>query len=72
MQPAPKVVELNKWLSSFAESKGYVYVDYYAAMKDDRGGLPAKLSRDGVHPNPAGHAIMEPLVAAGIEKALAQ
>lgn len=72
MQPAPKVVELNKWLSSFAESKGFVYVDYYAAMKDDRGGLPAKLSRDGVHPNPAGHAIMEPLVAAGIEKALAQ
>ena len=72
MQPAPKVIELNKWLSSFAASKGYVYVDYYAAMKDERGGLPSNLSRDGVHPNAAGHAIMEPLVAAGIQKALAQ
>ena len=72
MQPAPKVIELNKWVSSFAASKGYVYVDYYAAMKDVRGGLPSNLSRDGVHPNAAGHAIMEPLVAAGIQKALAQ
>lgn len=72
MQPAPKVVELNNWISSFAASKGFVYVDYYAAMKDNRGGLPANLSRDGVHPNAAGHAIMEPLVAAGIQKALAQ
>ena len=72
MQPAPKVIELNKWISSFALSKGFVYVDYYAAMKDDRGGLPSNLSRDGVHPNAAGHAIMEPLVTAGIQKALAQ
>ena len=72
MQPAPKVIELNKRMSSFAASKGYVYVDYYAAMKDERGGLPSNLSRDGVHPNAAGHAIMEPLVTAGIQKALAQ
>jgi len=72
MQPAPKVVELNKWISSFAASKHFVYVDYYAAMKDDRGGLPATLSKDGVHPNAAGHAIMQPLVEAGIRKALAR
>jgi len=72
MQPAPKVIDLNKWMSSFAASKGYVYVDYYAAMKDNRGGLPSNLSRDGVHPNAAGHAIMEPIIAAGIQKALAQ
>ena len=41
-----------------------------AAMKDDRGGLPPNLSHDGVHPNPAGFALMAPLVEAGIEKAL--
>jgi lysophospholipase L1-like esterase len=68
--PAPKVVALNAWIKAYAAEKGYVYVDYYSAMKDDRGGLPAALSRDGVHPLPAGYAIMTPLVEAGIEKAL--
>ncbi len=70
--PAPQVVTLNEWIKSYAASHSYPYVDYYSAMKDDRGGLPATLSRDGVHPNEAGHTIMAPLVAAGIEKALAQ
>jgi len=39
-------------------------------MKDDRGGLPATLSGDGVHPLPAGFAVMTTLAEAGIEKAL--
>jgi lysophospholipase L1-like esterase len=70
MTPAPKVAELNGWLKKYAAEKGYVYVDFYSAMKDERGGLPAILSKDGVHPLPAGYAIMNPLVEAGIEKAL--
>jgi lysophospholipase L1-like esterase len=53
-----------------AAEKGFVYVDYYSAMKDERGGLPATLSTDGVHPLPAGYAIMTPLAEAGIEKVL--
>jgi lysophospholipase L1-like esterase len=68
--PAPKVAALNGWIKGYAAEKGYVYVDYYSAMKDDRGGLPATLSKDGVHPLPAGYAIMTPLVEAGIEEAL--
>lgn len=70
LEPAPKVVALNAWLKDYAARKGFVYVDYYAAMKDDRGGLPPALSSDGVHPLPAGYAIMTPLAEAGIEKAL--
>lgn len=68
--PAHKIAELNDWIKGYAAQKGYVYVDYYSPMKDDRGGLPATLSRDGVHPLPAGFAIMTPLAEAGIEKAL--
>ncbi len=68
--PAPKVAALNAWIKGYAAEKGYVYVDYYSATKDERGGLPSTLSRDGVHPLPAGYAIMAPLVEAGIEKAL--
>jgi len=47
-----------------------VYVDYHSAMKDARDGLPANLSKDGVHPTDAGYQIMAPLVEAGIAKAM--
>jgi len=68
-EPAPKIAEVNAWLRNYAAAKGFVYVDFYAAMKDERGGLPPTLSRDGVHPLPAGFAVMTPLAATGIEKA---
>jgi lysophospholipase L1-like esterase len=70
MTPAGKVVALNAWIKAYAARKGYVYVDFHSAMKDDRDGLPPTLSKDGVHPLPAGYAIMTPLVEAGIAKAL--
>lgn len=71
LTPAPKVLALNTWIKGYAADHGYVYVDYHTATKDQRDGLPANLSGDGVHPNPAGYAIMTPLVEAGIAKALA-
>jgi lysophospholipase L1-like esterase len=71
LEPAPKVIEVNRWMKDYAASHGYVYVDYYAAMADARGGLPANLAYDGVHPTPEGYAIMNTLVEAGIAKALA-
>ena len=70
MTPAPKIDMVNAWLRGYALAKGYVYVDFHSAMKDERDGLPKSLSPDGVHPLPAGHAIMAPLVEAGIDKAL--
>jgi len=72
MTPAPKVLALNAWIKAYAAQKGHVYVDYHTAMKDSRDGLPPNLSADGVHPLPAGYAVMAPLVEAGIEKALGQ
>jgi lysophospholipase L1-like esterase len=69
-EPATKVVALNNWIKAYAESHGYVYVDFYSTMVDERGGLPVTLSKDGVHPTPAGYAIMNPLLEAGIAKAL--
>jgi lysophospholipase L1-like esterase len=70
MEPAPKIDALNAWIKNYAAQKGYVYVDYHSAMKDTRDGLPPNLSKDGVHPLPAGYAVMAPLAEAGIEKAL--
>jgi lysophospholipase L1-like esterase len=70
LSPASRILALNAWIKAYAADKGYAYVDYHAAMKDERDGLPASLSKDGVHPTPAGYAIMAPLAEAGIEKAL--
>lgn len=70
LKPAPKIVELNAWIKNYAAEKGYVYVDYYSALTDEHGGLPLRLSEDGVHPIAAGFAIMAPLAQAGIQEAL--
>jgi lysophospholipase L1-like esterase len=70
LTPAPKILELNRWIKAWAADHNYIYVDYHAAMKDDRDGLPPTLSHDGVHPLPAGYAVMTPLVEAGIQQAL--
>lgn len=68
--PAGRIAALNGWLKAYAARDHYVYVDYYAAMKDASGALKHGLSKDGVHPLPAGYAIMAPLAQAGIDKAL--
>ncbi len=54
LSPASEVAAANVWMKAYAAQKGHVYVDFYTAMKDDEGGLPPNLSRDGVHPMPAG------------------
>lgn len=70
LNPAPKIDALNAWIKDYAAKKHYVYVDFHSALKDAEDGLPKNLSRDGVHPNAAGYAIMAPLAEAGIEKAM--
>ncbi len=70
LEPAPKIMELNKRIKEFAASRGAVYCDYFTAMADDRNGLPKEISGDGVHPNKAGYAIMQPIVDNAIARAL--
>ncbi|MEO8820458.1 MAG: SGNH/GDSL hydrolase family protein [Ginsengibacter sp.] len=72
VEPIQKIIDLNKWIKNYAAKNNFVYVDYYGAMADERKGLPATLSKDGVHPTEAGYKIMEPLAVKGIEKALKQ
>lgn len=70
LEPGPKIVALNAWLKGYAEKNGLVYLDYYSAMVNDKLGLPANLSGDGVHPNKAGYAMMGPLAEKAIAAAL--
>jgi lysophospholipase L1-like esterase len=70
LEPGPKVIALNRLIKAYAEAHHYPYVDYYTAMKDDRGGLPETLSKDGVHPVPSAYRLMAPLAQTGIDAAL--
>lgn len=68
LEPAPKVIQLNKMLKKYAAENKLTYVDYYSALVDDRGGLPEKYSKDGVHPTLDGYKIMEEIVHKAISK----
>lgn len=70
LQPAEKVVALNQWMKEYAEKNGHIYLDYFTPMADERHGLKADLTYDGVHPNLAGYKVMEPLVEKAIARVL--
>ena len=70
LEPAPKIIELNKMIKSYCKEKGHVYLDYFSAMVDERNGLPKKYAEDEVHPTLEGYKVMEPLVEEAIAKIL--
>jgi len=70
LQPAEKVVALNKMIQKYADANGILYLDYYSAMVNEQKGLKATYSEDGVHPNKAGYEVMNPLAEKAIAKVL--
>ena len=72
LEPAQKIVDLNKWIKDYAKKNEISYVDYFTPMADRRNGLKKEYSEDGVHPNLAGYKVMEPLVEKAIETASAK
>ncbi|HET9504528.1 MAG TPA: GDSL-type esterase/lipase family protein, partial [Hymenobacter sp.] len=70
LQPAPKIVALNKEIKAYAAAHRLVYLDYHAALADERQGLPAALAPDGVHPSLAGYRVMESLLLKAVAEAL--
>ncbi len=70
MEPANKIIALNKMIKDYANDKGHIYLDYFSVMADERNGLPKIYAEDEVHPTVAGYKVMEPLVEAAISKAL--
>jgi lysophospholipase L1-like esterase len=70
LQPSQKIVALNAWMRDYAASHGAIYLDYHTPMSDERQGMKAALTYDGVHPNEAGYRVMAPLAESAIEAAL--
>jgi acyl-CoA thioesterase-1 len=71
LQPAPRIVALNEWIRAYARRRKLVYADYYSVLVDSRGGFKSELADDGVHPNRAGYAVMEPVARQAVRQALA-
>jgi lysophospholipase L1-like esterase len=70
-RPPEQIKELNAWMKKYAAMHGGIYLDYFAAMADDKGFLKEELSEDGLHPNQKGYEVMAPLaeqaIAAGLK-----
>lgn len=70
LKPAEKIVTLNNMIKEYAEINGHVYLDYFTSMADERNGLKAEYTYDGVHPTAAGYKVMAPLAEEAIAKTL--
>ena len=71
--PHDKIVALNDWLKSVATAQGATYVDYWPVLATPDGGLKPELgiNGDAVHPNAQGYALMQPILLAAVNTALA-
>ena len=70
MKPANDIIRLNEMIKAYAKENKIPYVDYHSALKDEENGLPLKYSKDGVHPNAQGYAVMESVIMPILKKVL--
>lgn len=73
LNPAPKIISINKKLKAYAKKNNFIYLDYFSAIVDDNDGLKVPdytAADDLVHPNKAGYLVMEKLAEKAIETAL--
>jgi acyl-CoA thioesterase I len=66
LTPAPRISRLNAWIRAYAREVGVRYVDYWSVMATADGAMKAGLADDGLHPNSAGYAVMEPVMLAAV------
>jgi lysophospholipase L1-like esterase len=70
LEPAEKIMKLNAMLQSYSKKNKNVYVDFHSALADERKGMKAEYSPDGVHPNLKGYKVMDDLVEKAISRTL--
>lgn len=72
LDAAHKIEAMNAWLKAYATRSGCIYADYWSALRQAGGlGMRDGLSSDHVHPTVAGYAVMQPIAATAIKRALA-
>ena len=71
LDTGPRIERLNAWIKAYAAASGSAYADYWSALKGDGLGAREGLTKDHVHPNPAGYAVMDKVAEAVFAKVLA-
>jgi lysophospholipase L1-like esterase len=71
LRPRERLLALNAWLKDYCAKNGFVYLDYFSSVVDDKGMLRRDLSDEGLHPNASGYKIMAPLAGKAIARAIA-
>src|ERR1700733_13748808 len=71
LRPRERILALNTWLKDYCAKNGFVYLDYFSAVMDDKGMLRRDLSDEGLHPNASGYKVMAPLAEKAIARAIA-
>ena len=61
-----EIVALNQRLAAYAAAEAIPFIDYHAALRNAANGMDPELAADGVHPTPAGYAIMERVLLAAV------
>ena len=67
MEPKIKIPQLNAMIKTYATQKGFKYVDYFSAMANDKNGMIAEYTNDGVHCTSKGYDVMERLIVSAIK-----
>jgi lysophospholipase L1-like esterase len=70
LEPAGKIIKLNAMLQIYCKENKLVYVDFHSALADEKMGMKAEYSPDGVHPNLEGYKVMDKLVEEAIARTL--
>ena len=70
LEPAGKIIELNRRIKNYANTHGVVYADFFSPMVDEKNGLKNEYTYDGVHPIKAGYEVMAPIAEKAIDRAL--
>ncbi|HVW86721.1 MAG TPA: SGNH/GDSL hydrolase family protein [Bryobacteraceae bacterium] len=69
-RPPAAIQQVNRWMQDYCRREGFIYVDYYSALADPQGMMPADAADDGLHPNAKGYRVMSPVALSAIDRAL--
>jgi lysophospholipase L1-like esterase len=68
-----RIAQLNQWIIQFASQQGITVVDYHSVLAAANGDNYGQgLSWDGVHPSPAGYALMTSHAEQALQAAMAK
>ncbi len=69
-RPPANIRKVNEWLREYCKREGFAFVDYYTAVADTNGMIPADQAGDGLHPNALGYRMIAPIAQTAIDRAL--